>query len=315
MSHADLHGLPLTCASAEAASAFNDTVRGYLKYRADTAQHMGRTLVADPGFALAHVLKGYFAMLSFKQANVPMAQEALATANGLIATASRREQAHAAALAHWIDGDLDRTLATWEEILDAHPTQRPRLSPASLQCVLARPARGHGARDRSRRCRAGRPSWPAGDRCWPASASRTRSSATTRGRARRPRGHRRRPGRPVGGARRCPRAGDAGPPRRGHPWLAELEPNWQGGNNLAHHLWWHRGLYHYERREFDEVLALYDRRFRNLASPLVQAQPDLYIDMQNAASMLFRLERQGVNVGDRWMEIADKAEPRIGDCL
>ena len=74
MSHADLHGLPLTCASAEAASAFNDTVRGYLKYRADTAQHMGRTLVADPGFALAHVLKGYFAMLSFKQANVPMAR-------------------------------------------------------------------------------------------------------------------------------------------------------------------------------------------------------------------------------------------------
>src|SRR6185312_15536923 len=44
------------------------------------------------------------------------------------------------------------------------------------------------------------------------------------------------------------------------------------------------------------------------------AQPDLYIDVQNAASMLFRLERQGVDVGDRWTEIADKAEARIGDC-
>ena len=100
-----VHDLPLTCAGAEAASAFNDTVRGYLKYRADTAQHMGRALAADPGFALAHVLKGYFAMLSFKQANVPMAQEALATANGLMGTASRRrEQAHAAgagALGRW----------------------------------------------------------------------------------------------------------------------------------------------------------------------------------------------------------------------
>jgi hypothetical protein len=31
--------------------------------------------------------------------------------------------------------------------------------------------------------------------------------------------------------------------------------------------------------------------------------------------MLFRLQRQGVNVGARWEELADKAEARIGDCL
>jgi hypothetical protein len=31
--------------------------------------------------------------------------------------------------------------------------------------------------------------------------------------------------------------------------------------------------------------------------------------------MLFRLGRQGVDVGDRWVELADKAEVRIGDCL
>jgi hypothetical protein len=84
---------------------------------------------------------------------------------------------------------------------------------------------------------------------------------------------------------------------------------------LVHHLWWHRALFHLEQREFDAALDLYDRRFRNLASPLSQALPDLYIDVQNAASMLFRLERQGIDVGDRWIEIADKAEQRIGDCL
>jgi hypothetical protein len=31
--------------------------------------------------------------------------------------------------------------------------------------------------------------------------------------------------------------------------------------------------------------------------------------------MLFRLELQGVEPGNRWVEIADKAEQRIGDCL
>jgi hypothetical protein len=97
--------------------------------------------------------------------------------------------------------------------------------------------------------------------------------------------------------------------------LESSERHWPGGNNLLHHLAWHRALFHYERREFDVVLDLYDNRFRDLNSPLTSAVPDLYIDIQNAASMLFRLERQGVDVGDRWSELADKAELRIGDCL
>jgi tetratricopeptide (TPR) repeat protein len=106
-----------------------------------------------------------------------------------------------------------------------------------------------------------------------------------------------------------------GRPRDGIAWLDGLARHWERTNQLQHHLWWHRALYHYEQREFEEVLALYDERFRNLGSPLTQSQPDFIIDVQNAASMLFRLERQGVVVGDRWSEIADKAEQRIGDCL
>jgi hypothetical protein len=70
-----------------------------------------------------------------------------------------------------------------------------------------------------------------------------------------------------------------------------------------------------ERGEHDQVLSLYDTRFRDLASPVTQMQPDLYIDVQNAASMLFRLGLHGVDAGDRWVELADKAEARIGDCL
>jgi hypothetical protein len=105
--------------------------------------------------------------------------------------------------------------------------------------------------------------------------------------------------------------------RRGEgiAWLDGLEKHWDGGSNLLHHLWWHRAMFHLERREFDTVLALYDRNYRNLDSALTRAMPDLYIDVQNAISMLFRLQRHGVDVGDRWTELADKAEARIGDCL
>jgi hypothetical protein len=105
--------------------------------------------------------------------------------------------------------------------------------------------------------------------------------------------------------------------RRGEgiAFLDGLERHWEGANNLAHHLWWHRAMYHLERREFAAALDLYDRRFRDLASPLVAAMPDFTTDVQNAASMLFRLELRGVEAGGRWTELADKAEARIGDWL
>src|SRR5262249_24501868 len=107
----DIHALPISTASTEAAAAFDRTMMGYVKYRADTPDHLQATLVADPDFGLAHCLKGYFAMLSYKQANLPAAVEAARIARRLTATATARERAHVAALDAWISGDLDRTLA------------------------------------------------------------------------------------------------------------------------------------------------------------------------------------------------------------
>ncbi|HKU45647.1 MAG TPA: tetratricopeptide repeat protein, partial [Burkholderiales bacterium] len=104
-------------------------------------------------------------------------------------------------------------------------------------------------------------------------------------------------------------------PGEGIAWLASLEPHWAGKGLFVHHLQWHRAMFHLARREFDAVLAAYDQRFRNLASPLTAAMPDFHVDVQNAASMLKRLELRGVAVGARWRELADKAEARIGDCL
>jgi hypothetical protein len=101
----------------------------------------------------------------------------------------------------------------------------------------------------------------------------------------------------------------------GLAWLASLEPHWAGKGAFLHHLWWHSAMFRLARREFDAVLELYDRRFRNLASPLVTALPDFHVDVQNAASMLLRLELRGVAVGARWNELADKAVARIGDHL
>lgn len=315
MSTQDLHGLTLSTSSPETAQAFNHAVAGYLAYRADTPARLQQLLVADPQFGFAHLLKGYFLMLAFNVALVPAAREALAAARRLLGGATARERGHAAALARWIEGDIDATLRSWEQMLDEHPLDalafrlhhhlafwhgRPDVMAARAEAAMARWS-------------AELAGWPTllACRCFAEEEIGNYAVAEAAGRA----AIALAPG-DLWAAHGVAHVLEMqGRRAEGLAWLAELEPNWEGGNNLKHHLWWHRALYSFERREFERALDLYDRRFRDLTSPLTLAQPDLYIDVQNAASMLFRLERQGVDVGERWGELADKAEGRIGDCL
>jgi hypothetical protein len=57
---------------------------------------------------------------------------------------------------------------------------------------------------------------------------------------------------------------------------------------------------------YDAALALYDAEIR-------AERTDDYRDIANAASLLVRLEIEGVDVGLRWQELADLAEKRTAD--
>jgi tetratricopeptide (TPR) repeat protein len=311
----DAHGLPISTSSSEAAAAYDRTIASYLMYRVDTRDHLMAVLKADPGFALGHCLKGYFTMLLYKQAAVPSAQSAAAEARRLAAGATPRERLHVDALEAWVGGDVHGATAIWERILDTHPndalalrlahyvyfwTGRPHEMLASAQRVMPKWDRAMPGYGSLLSCL-----------CFAHEELGSYAEAEPYGRE----AVEIDPGDLWGTHAVAHVMEMQGRQREGIAWLSALERHWEPGNAVRHHLWWHRALYHYEQREFDAVLDLYDRHFRNLASPLTQAQPDFIIDVQNAASMLFRLERLGVDVGDRWIEIADKAETRIGDCL
>lgn len=309
----DQQGLTLSTSSREAAEAFNAALGAYVGYRADGAQHLARALAADDEFGLAHCLGGYFTLLSYKRANLASAAAAARSARG--AKATSREAAHVAALEAWIAGDLDRTLALWEEILAEHPTDLLAFRLAHFNNFWL--GRAEAMRRSAERVA---PAW-ARDmpgygtilscRCFAAEECGDYEAAESLGRA----------ALEIDPADLWGVHGLAhtmemqGRRQEGLDLLAAHERYFPGGNNFIHHLWWHAAMFRLEQRDFDGVLELYDRRFRNLASPITQAQPDLYIDVQNAASMLFRLERLGVDIGHRWIELADKAEQRIGDCL
>jgi tetratricopeptide (TPR) repeat protein len=311
----DAHGLEVTAVSAEAVQAFDHTLMGYLGYRADTPKRMAAALDADPEFGLAHCLKGYFAMLAYKQAAVPIAEAAAADAQRLTDRATSRERAHVAALRRWIDGEPDRAAEVWEQILAEHPHDilafrlahfvnfwlgRPDVMLASVLGV-------------ERRWSDALPGFNAilGCRCFAHEECGHYIEAEAAGRAAIDRD----PGdlwASHGVAHVLEMQGRRG---EGIAWIDGLCRNWEEANNLRHHLWWHAAMFRLDRGELEHVLALYDGQFRNPMSRLTAEQPDLYIDVQNAASMLFRLQRHGVDVGDRWVELADLAETRIGDCL
>lgn len=311
----DAQGLVLTAASAEAAAAFDATVASYLRYRLDASTHLKALLAADPECGMAQVLAGSFAMLAYNSAQLDRARAAQARALAATERATPRERMHAAALGHWVAGALDRALATWEEILAEHPHDILAFRLHHFNAFwLGAPERMLGVAERVLpRWSAALPGYGAVLACRSFANEECGNyliaEAAGRAAIELDRGD-------LWAAHAVAHTFEMqGRRGEGVAWIEALEPHWEGGNNLKHHLWWHRAMFHMERREWDAVLDLYDRRFRDLSSPVTQMQPDLYIDVQNAASMLFRLELRGVPVGGRWAELADKAEARIGDCL
>jgi tetratricopeptide (TPR) repeat protein len=79
-----------------------------------------------------------------------------------------------------------------------------------------------------------------------------------------------------------------------------------GGNNFVAHIAWHHALFALAEGEREEALSLYDSE---IAPPLGRD----YRDLANCASLLYRLTRAGVDVGQRWQALADLAEQRLGD--
>jgi hypothetical protein len=93
----------------------------------------------------------------------------------------------------------------------------------------------------------------------------------------------------------------------GHAFLREVSDTWSGLNSfMVTHNWWHQALFALELDRADEVLELYDRQVWGVAKDYSQ-------DQINAVSLLARLELAGVDVGDRWQDVASYLAPRTDD--
>ena len=310
----DAYDLDVTTAAPACVAALDATRESYLGFRVDAAKHVNAALEADPDCVLANVMKGGLAMLLSNVGAFGAVDQRIAVAERGAAAATARERLHLVALTNWRAGRNDAARAAWEQILADHPRDLAALRFAHFSYFwTAGDARGmRGSIERVL------PHWSAtmpghgwllGMHAFACEESGDHATGERQGR----------------------RAVEANPAdlwavhavahvmemqaraREGMAWIDANRAPIEGATNFKFHLAWHRALFLLESGRPDEMLECYDRTVRDHASPLVQGQPDLYIDVQNAAALLLRLELLGVEVGDRWTELADKAEKRIGD--
>lgn len=312
----DKLGHEVTTNSAACVAALDAATASYLGFRTDTAEYVNAALDADPDCVMASIVKGDLTMLISNASFLGAVDKRIAAAEAGVARASRRERLHLDGLKSWRAARNDGALAAWEAILADYPHDLLALRLAHFSYFWTTGDAGRMRASIERVLPRWAPDLPGygfvlGMHAFACEEANDYETAESRGRA-------------------AVAANPAdlwavhavahvmemqGRHEEGARWVDANAAPAEAANNFRFHLAWHRALFLLEAGRLDELLDVYDRRVRDLASPLVQTQPDFYIDVQNAASLLMRLELLGLDAGPRWSELADKAEKRMGDHL
>ena len=307
----DLFGQDTTLASSAALEHWNATQRAFLAHSAATPAHLGATLEADPGFALGHAVKGMFYLLLGRRELVQTARDALSAAQAALheGEATARERAYVAALMLWLDGKPKAALDIFAGILTTHPGDALAMKldhalrfvlgdSAGMRASIERVAKAYGTDHPGR-------GYLLGCHAFALEETGEYEAARIAGRS----GLELAPD-DAWGLHAVAHVHDmTADAKGGIQWLAGREAAWAHCNNFRYHVWWHKALMHLDLGDIDTVLKLYDDEIRS-------DKTDDYRDISNATSLLSRLELEGVDVGNRWEELADLSARRTDDgCL
>jgi tetratricopeptide (TPR) repeat protein len=304
----DQQGLEIAGAP-ESARAFDRAMADYYGLTGDPVGVLRSALARDPGFALGGVGIAALFMIGGFRGDHPEVMSALRAAEASIARSSQREQNHLAAAKAWARGEFSQAILGWERILADTPTD-------ALALRLAQDAyfflgRSTAIRDCAERV------LPAWDRDNPLASfvlglyafgleeTGDLKRAEDFGRealARNPRD--------AWATHALAHVMEtANRHEEGVAFLKSTRANWRHAHFMAHHNGWHLALFLIEQGRFDEVLADYDR----FTAP--KLADDATLDRIDAASLLWRLELAGVDVGGRWAPVAEQWMAHVDDHL
>ncbi len=311
--HTDARGHQIGFECTEAAALYSEAVESFVRRHADTVPLLQQSLAIEPDNVIAQTTFGLLLHGARKSALNKDMQQALRRATCSGRSISPREQCYINALQHACHGDLFAMVACFEQIVKDNPTDLLALSLAQGELFWM------GEMERSLQLsQTAQPHWQSDIEGYPEFLSVYAFDLEEAGRYAQ--------AEEIGRTSVELRSTNAwgthavahalymqGRHRQGVDWLSDKQSQWSNTNQIKYHIWWHQCLFHLEQGQHDAVLEHYDRWVRNHNEALVQVTPDLYIDMQNGSSMLWRLEQQGVDVGDRWEEMADLVTMRVDD--
>ena len=302
----DQRGLTLSGASSAQAGAFDAVVQDFLDYRLSTYPALKILCEEAPDFAMAHLLKGFLLLSMGTRGTIAAAQDCYRHVNAQAESISARERFHLRALDAWARGNTIGACRCWDEAMHDQPVDLLAIKLQHFALFWL----GDAERMRDTLARV----LPAWDEHTPGYAHLLGMYAFAL--------------EETGDYAAAERVGRDAVERHpddlwaihavthvyemqsrlqeGIAWLDRPLDHWDDRNPFKSHLWWHVAMFAFEKGEFDRVLELYDLAVR-------PAESDFYLDIQNTISLLARLEFAGVEVGNRWDEMADVAQNRLGD--
>ena len=285
----------------ESVAALAGFVNGFLGYQRSILDVLAAAEKDDS--LIVQVCAAALWMFSESPAGPPKARAHLARARSAGLPAAPREQDFACAVSHWVAGDIGAAFALHQRLAAEHPRDLVSLklgqyhafnggdSPGMLR--LAWQARG-----------------AAGDlACWQGMAAFGFEQCHRLHEAE----HHARLALTL--AAHEPWAEHAlahvmltdGRFSEGRDFLQRARAPWRGLTSFMRtHNFWHLALFQLELGDDAAALALYDQEVWGIDKGYSQ-------DQVGAVSLLARLELAGVDVGDRWQDLADHLTPRVSD--
>jgi hypothetical protein len=303
---ADARDLPLTNVSEAERDIFERALGQFQTYTGDPVATIEGVLAARPDFMLGHVMRAHLMLTATEKSLAAEVTKSLDAADQLSKDATERERMHLVAARRWAAGDIEGASSHLFDITVQHPRDALALQVGHLSDFYL----GNAGMLRDRVASV-LPAWDAdvpgyhaviGMQAFGLEENGAYRAAEDAGR------------RAVELNSKDSWAIHAvahvlemeGRHQDGIEWMGTRVPDWSEDNFFAVHNWWHWALYHLDLGQTEKVLQFYDEHIRAGRSAVV-------LDMLDASALLWRLNLLGIDVGSRWLELADCWAPLVDD--
>lgn len=291
----DPRGLSTSSPSRDAVEQLERALESMLSYFGDPIALLEQVTAQAPSWAYPRVLLASLFMTFAERGMAGQAADALAGAQGLLAGATVRERAHAAAAQAAVEGDWEAACRLWEGILIEHPRDVAALLFAHLFDFY----RGDALNLRRRPQRvlpAWRPDMPLysyvlGMQAFGLEESGQYPEAEDLGRQ------------ALAINQRDPWSVHAvthvmemqGRHAEGARWLAGRQADWAVDNGFSYHNWFHAALFEMENLDTAAALAIFDAH--------LATSTDMALQRVDGTAVLWRLKLLGIDVTERFQKL------------